>query len=396
MAKSRFQATQSMLLFDSRNNHGLQHTLGHVNCPVCEGKQEMHLGSISKEMTFSEAVSFYLTWREAPIGSSRMRRTEYVAKRTLKDYRQKAKPLDKFFGPMSLETIRHWHMEGYQDARLAADGFTRAYGKRVVPSPAGGTKINSELALLKKLMQMCQCWTPELEMYYRPFRQVEGDVQRALSCDEQDHFLDIASQNPRWYPIWWYALVAIHLTFSSDEMRTIRLGDINVPLQMVSVNPNFGKNSERRRTNTIEDGTVLWALQRLMEWSEIKAKTWPEYVPRSPHYFLFPKRLVRNLYNPELPMGETGLRKLFDEVCDRAELSWFPFNGFRHTGATRLAERRVPPYILEKRMGHVGQKMMKKYVQIGEQAERIAMKEAFAKKPPTSIHQADWSRRSVS
>lgn len=396
MARYRFKVTETVLPSNSQEKFGQQHTLGHVNCPVCEGTRSMYVGTISKEMTFSEAVSFYLTWREAPSSSSRTRRTEFVATRTLKDYKQKAKPLKKFFGDMPLETIRHWHMLGYQEARLKADGFTRAYGQRVIASPAGGNKINSELALLKKLMQMCQCWTPEHEMYYRPFKQVEGDTQRALSFDEQEHFLCVASQNPRWHPIWWYALVAIHLTFSSDEMRTIRLGDINIPMQMVSVNPNFGKNSERRRTNTIEDGTVLWALQRLMEWSEIKAKTWPDYVPRSPHYFLFPKRLVRNLYNPELPMGETGLRKLFDEVCDKAELGWFPFNGFRHTGATRLAERRVPPYILEKRMGHVGQKMMKKYVQIGEQAERIAMKEAFARKPVASIRQDDWTRRSVS
>jgi hypothetical protein len=46
-------------------------------------------------------------------------------------------------------------------------------------------------------------------------------------------------------------------------------------------------------------------------------------------------------------------------------------------------------------MGHVGRKMMKKYVQIGEQAERIATKEAFTRKPATPVGHADWNRRSV-
>lgn len=351
----------------------------------------MYVGSISREMTFSQAVAFFLDWRTAP---ARPGRSQYVGSRTLKDYRQKAKPLAQFFGAMKLEAIHVGNLKAYQTARLNGDGFTRCFGARTVCSPAGAIKINSEVALLKKILIMAGCWGPELEMYYRPFQQQEPVVQRALSEEEQARFLAMAESNPRWHVVWWYALVAIHVTFSSDEMRTIRMGEINLPFQMLSVNPHFGKNSERRRTVTIEDASVIWALQMLMERADRLHRTSAKYVPGSPQYFLFPRRVVRNCYDPELAMGETGLRKAFDEVCDAAGVPWFPFNGFRHTGATRLAERRVPPYILEKRMGHVGQKMMKKYVQIGEQAERIAMKEAFSRKPPTSITSAGMYRKS--
>lgn len=345
----------------------------------------MYLGQITRSMTFEEAVSFYLAWRTAPMVPGRI---QFVGKRTLKDYRQKAKALIKFFGEMPLENIHVGNLKAYQAARLSADGFTRFYGKREVPSPAGAIKINSEIALLKRLMTMAQCWTPELEMYYLPFQQMEIEVQRALDAEQQGHFLEAAASNPHWYPVWWYALVALHLTFSSDEMRTIRLGDINLTYQIVGVNPNYGKNKYRRRSVTIEDGACLWALQRLMDRAGELGSTSEKYTCPQPQYFLFPRRVVRNLYDPELPMGETGLRKIFEEVREKAGLPWFQFNAFRHTGLTRLAEANTPPFVMEKRAGHIGAKMMRRYVQIGEQAERIAMRKVSQKKPVVSIVEA--------
>jgi integrase len=172
-------------------------------------------------------------------------------------------------------------------------------------------------------------------------------------------------------------------------MRTLRLGDINLHHQTVSVNNNYGKNFARRRTNTIEDGACGWALDRLMDRARQLGATTEKYRGPQPQYFLFPRRVVRNLYDPELPMGETGLRKLFEEVREKAGVPWFEFNAFRHTGATRLAESGISPYILEERMGHVGPKMMRRYVQISQQAQRTAVRNACAKKPVVSIKRDD-------
>jgi integrase len=351
----------------------------------------MYVGSISRSMSFSEAVNFYLNWRSAPVASGR--RIQFVGKRTLKDYRQKAKALEKFFGAMKLEDIKYKNLSGYQEARLTANGYTRFHGEREVASPAGANKINSELSFLKRLMEMAGCWTPELEMYYDPFQEVEPDEQKALDPEQQEAFLQTAASLPRWHSVWWYALVAMHVTFSSDEMRTLRLGDIHLHHQTISVNNNYGKNSSRRRTVAIEDGACLWALQRLMERAQQLCATADQYKGEQPHYFLFPRCVVRNLYNPELPMGENGLRILFEEVRKAAGLPWFHFNAFRHTGATRFAESGMPPYILQQRMGHVGPKKMRYYVQISEQAQRMAVRTACAKKPVVSIKRdevRDW------
>jgi len=350
----------------------------------------MSLGTISPEMTLDEAIEFYLIWRTAPVALGRVR-LKFISPRTLKDYGQKGKALRKFLGTTRLGDITLEDLRGFQAARLNADGFTRFYGKREVASPAGAIKINSELALLKKLMKMAMCWSPELEMYYLPFQEEEPEMQRALDRQQQARFLKTAASNPRWHSIWWYALAALHLTFSSDEMRTLRIGDINVAHQLVGVNPAFGKNFARRRTVTVEDGACMWALQKLMERAEQLCASWKDYRGPQPHHFLFPLRVVKNLYNPELPMGETGLRKPFDETRAQADLRFFQFNSFRHTGLTRLAEAGVPPYIMEKRAGHIGSKMMRRYVQIGEQAQRLAMQAAFAKKPSGSVA-APWEQ----
>ncbi len=395
MAKMPASSNQILLPFFPHNNHEKGHTPGHIDCPVCEGTRGMYMGSISKEMTVSEAVDFYLNWRETPVvpGITAPQKARFIGRRTLKDYRQKTKALLKFFGEMRLGAIHVGNFNEYQMARLTANGYTRSYGKRVVPSPAGVIKINSELAVLKRLMKMGGCWTPELEMYYQPFQEIEPESHRALDLDEQERFLTKAAEDPRWHPVWWYALVSLHLQFSSDEMRTIRLGDINLAYQTVSVNPGFGKNSFRRRTNTVEDGACLWALQRLMERAGQLGRTAKKYNGPQPHYFLFPRRLVKNLYDPELPMCETGLRKLFDEVRVAAGVPWFPFNGFRHTGLTRLAELGVEPYIMEKRAGHIGAKMMRKYVQISQQAQRLSIRNALQKKPPESFREMQVQQR---
>src|ERR1700749_162332 len=85
------------------------HTPGHINCEACAGSRGMYVGSISRSMSFSEAADLYLKWRPAPtltanpaLGAqpSNRRRVQFVGKRPLSDYEQKAKALEKFFGDM--------------------------------------------------------------------------------------------------------------------------------------------------------------------------------------------------------------------------------------------------------------------------------------------------------
>jgi Phage integrase family len=334
-------------------------------------------------MLFTEAASAFLDSRTAPVTHGRV---QYIGKTTFKDYEKKLRALGVFFGGLRLNEIYPGHFDDYQRMRSQGDGFTRKLGKSIVVSPAGGQKINSELGLLKRVMKLAGAWTPELEKFYLPFQVMENDIPRALSQEEQDRFLMVASSNPEWHPIWWYSLAAVHMTFSSDEMRTIRIGDINLTHQIVGVNRRYGKNKFRRRDVPVSDGACMWALERLIERARKLAGD-------QPHHFLFPGRLVRNVFDAETHMSETGLRKPFEAVRDKAGLPWFQLNGWRHTSITRLAEAGVPIAIIMRRSGHVTPKMSEHYTHISEQAERLAIMGSSQRKPVISIQSAQLRRQ---
>lgn len=362
---------------------GITHTPGHINCPACYEARSMFTCTLSPSMCFSEAAESFLNSRTAPIANGRLR---YVGRRTFKDYAQYLKALKVFFAEIPLDKIHVGHFAEYQRVRSLGEGYTRSYGKRVVVSTAGPAKINAELAVLERIMTMAGAWTPDLERYYMRLQVDELDVPRSLSPEQQDRFLMVASTRPEWHPVWWYSLAAVHLTFSTDEMRTIRIGDINLTHQIISVNRRFGKNRFRRREIPICDGACMWAIERLVERAR-------ELGGGQPHHFLFPFRVVRNLFDSERHMSETGMRKQFEAVRAAAGVPWFRLNGWRHTAITRLAEAGVPIATIMQRSGHVTVKMSEHYTHISAQAQRIAISGAMGRKPVVSVKAAELHRQ---
>lgn len=368
------------------------HTPAHLNCGACLEARKMRFSPLSKDMDFSSAAEAFLQARNAPTSPlipGIPDRIRYIAPRTLRDYQKKAKTLNVFFGGMKLSDVKSENLYAYQDARATGNGFTRSYGARVVQSTAGAIKINAELGFLKKMMIEAGAWTPELNKDYKPFQVPDSDIPKALSHAEQERFMAVASSRPRWHLIWWYSLVALDLTFSSDEMRTIRQGDINLQYRIVGVNRRHGKNNYRRREIPVADGACVWALERLLERAQELVGV------AGPHLYLFPRRIVRNCYTGEQPTSETGFRKAFEEVREEAELPWFCLNGWRHTAITNLAGAGVPMAIIQRRAGHSSPKMTEHYTHISEQSERMEMEKAWAKKPPMSVGGNEVRRRFV-
>ena len=148
-------------------------------------------------------------------------------------------------------------------------------------------------------------------------------------------------------------------------MRTLRQGDINLQYQIVAVNRRAGKNKFRRREVPLTDPGCVWALKQLLERSYRLAG-------KSPELYLFPARVSRGT-STELHMGETGIRKQFEAVRDAADLTWFNWNGWRHTAITRMAEAGIPIATIMARAGHCAPKMTAHYTHISMQAERLAM-----------------------
>ena len=365
------QTRVNSVRLDNRPAH-LQHTPGHLHCAACLEARKLFTRTVSASMRFTEASQAFLQSRTAPVNPGRSR---FVSKRTFRDYAYYLKTLGTFFGELPLDQIHTGHIVEYQRRRSLGEGFVRRIGNRKdapwIPSPAGSQKINAEIGVLKRLMKMAGLWPEEgeLDTCYVPFQVVEPERQRALSPDEQDRFLVVAGSNPAWAPVWWYSLVASHLCFSSDEMRTIRIGDINLTHQIIGVNRLYGKNRYRRREIPICESGCVWALERLIERAR-------ELGGGGPQHFLFPFRAKRGVYDADRPMSETGLRKQFDAVREAAGVAWFPFNGWRHTAITRLAEAGVPIATIMQRSGHVTFEMSEHYTHISEQAHRLAITNA--------------------
>jgi len=338
-------------------------------------------------MSFNQAADSFLGSR-APSENGRIRR---VAPRTYEGYREEMTMLRQFFGAMRLNEIHAGHLFTYQNDRASGIGFQRRVGGTrkgftLATTSAGAGRINGELGTLRRIMELAQAWTPQLSATYERLQEPENDTPRALSPEEQERFLELAAANPDWNVVWWYALVVLCTTFSSDEMRTVRQGDINLTYQTITVNPKFGKNTMRRREVTINDPSCLFALERLIERSI-------HLGGKAPERFLFPLRLARGHYDGERPISRTGLRKNFEAVRAAAGVPWFTINGLRHTAITRMAESGIYWPIIQKRAGHVTAKMTWHYTHIAEQVERAAMQaHSDKRKPVVSITQAQLRR----
>ena len=370
---------------------------------------------ILPQMCFEEAAENLIQSLTAPVPYARAR---YRSRNTLLGYKRMKKALDAFFAKHVLMEIHLGHFRQYQAERsmnpetpygqirlkkgkrahgpfadeAAAEKWNREHGGGYVQfrarwaMQAGATKVNGELGFLERLLKLAGCWTPDLERYYERFVVDEAEIPRALSPEEQERFLGVAASRPEWAVVHHYALVALHTGFSSDELRAIRQGDINLTYGILAVNRRVGKNKYRRREIALTDPACIWALERLLE------RAWG-LGGRGPEHYLFPSRLLRNHFDGTRGMSEVGIRKQFEAVRYAANLEWFQLNGFRHTAATRWAEAGVPQAIRTLRMGHTSAKMTAHYEHIAMSAERAIMMNVHQKKPVASVEGARLRRQ---
>jgi integrase len=311
---------------------------------------------IRPHMTFAEAGAAFDEWLSNPMSSDQAR---YRAKGTMRDNRTKIRALNKFFGQLKLQDIHIGQLREYQRMRFSNDGNLWA-------KPAGADKINQELGLALRIMRLGNAYSADIEKYYVTLQVDEAEIPKALSQDEQDRFLEIAASQLEWDVVYWYGLLAVHIAFSSDELRTLQQGDINMQHQIIGVNRRAGKNKYRRREVPLTDARALWALNQLMERSYRLAG-------KSPELYLFPARVSRGKFDGNHHMGETGIRKQFEAVRDAAGVPWFNLNGWRHTAITRMAEAGIAIATIMARAGHCSPKMTAHYTHISSQAERMAM-----------------------
>lgn len=373
-----------------RNTVG-QHTLGHIDCPVCEGSRTMLLSRISPSLPFREAAQLWLESRSAK-SSIRNIRARYIRENTERSYVQYIASLTLFFEDMPMNNIHIGHIDAYKDARLAGDPpfiRKRRPNKNVVPapSPVQPKKVNQELSIFKMIMERAGCWSQEIDDNYEPFLEQESDLRRALTFDERRHWLAVAASNPRWSIINWYSVIAFETSMGTNEMRSLRIGDVNLFHQTISIPPEGGKNNARIRTVPLVTGDALWAAEKLLERAKSLGAS-------SPLHFLFPYRRPPYPFDPTRHMTVAGIRVQWDEMRSESGLIDFTQYRTRHTALTHWAEGGMRITDMMALAGHLTPRQTLHYARISEGALRKSLEGALHRKGPESVNveQQTWAR----
>lgn len=326
--------------------------------------------AISGNMPFLEAFNRWidnLTIRRAGVVTN----VRYLSDRGISDLKQYARAAGRFFGRIPLQKIHAGHLMTYQQARAICDNSVITDGEGWA-APAGANLIIKEIQIVQRLMKAADCWDDEqMKRTWRPLDLAINDVPRALTPREQELWLETAASRPEWQPIYWYTLVGLQTTCSSNELRGFRLGDIFLDQGIIEVRAASAKNSHRKRTIPLQTETVVWALHKLIERAN-------ERGAREPYHYLFPKHLSFTRYDPRNPMTVSGIKKPWNAVRRAAGLPWFRIYDLRHTAITRMVEAGVPVPVVLQFAGHISRAMQEHYTHISMQAKRRWAASAFA------------------
>lgn len=335
--------------------------------------------SITPDLVFAEAAARFVAMRSAHALPGAIS-ARYVRENTEKAYLRHIASLELFFSGMRLGEIHWHHMRAYQAARVRGDAPFLRYrrpqdakprmvngvllpAKGKTPCPCKPQQANQETGFLKRLKTIAGCWTAEDETYFEDMQAEESDVPRALTPDEQTRWIDLSRCRERWNLVHWYSLVAFDTCCSTNELRGLRVGDVNLAQRAVRVPWASSKNRYRHRDIAVEDASALWALERILE------RAW-NMGSREPLDYLFPFGVGPGSWDKSRAATPSFLKKAWNEVREASGLTWFRMYDTRHTAATRLAEQGVPIDVILARMGHANDRMRRHYTHISMQAQR--------------------------
>jgi integrase len=348
------------------------------------------LQRITPDLSFNDASALWIASRSLD-PSIKSVRGRFITQRTEKSYHQYIDSLNLFFGNLRLDQIHLGHLRQYQEARVTgAAPFIRKRrpNKNVVagPCPCAPKKVNQELSILKTIMSRAGCWTHELGEYYEPFKEEIADVPRALLAQEQQKWLDVCLTQQRWWLIYWYSQLAFETSMSTNELRSLRIGDVNLFHGIVNIPAAGGKNQYRVRTIPLITAEARWSAEQLLARARDLGAT-------SPLQYLFPFRKPPKPFDPDKPMTVSGIKMLWNEVRNASGLKWFRPYDTRHTAITRWAERGVQISDIMVMAGHVNKRMTLHYTHICQQAKREQMEQVAGRmhpKPVTPIQAAPF------
>ena len=317
-------------------------------------------------LTFRDAGK---RWHESRCSVLRAR-TSYM-------YDHHLNTLNKFFGEMRLKSIHVGHLIEYQAARKEnKDGkWSR---------PAGPSIINHELSALQQVMKRAKLWAPIAEVY-DPLRLPEFTKPKVLDDMEERHLFAVAASRPEWELALFAAKLARNTSAVGTELRHLRFLDVILDdgTPRITINAATAKNGFRGRTIFL-NATAVATIVRCME----RGKKLGAYLPE---HFIFPKRIVRGLWDPFQPASSSWLRGPFGEMRKAAGFPWLTPHCFRHMAITVMLENGASPETVRHIAGHVSEQMMRHYSHNRLEAQKSVL-EAMDSTPRPSTKRSAAAR----
>jgi integrase len=324
---------------------------------------------ISRELTFREGFDAWIKNRTIPqdVEGWRRSRVKFISDRTIRDLYQYARAAGRFFDELVLGEIHAGHFREYQKARarnkmiVAVPGA----GSQVIEPwarPAGANLILKEVQTVIRVMRAADAWTEALEASLELIDRDDSDVERALSPEEQLRWLTIAGSREAWRLVYWYSIVALQTTAATNEMRSLRLGDIFLGQSTMQIRSEGAKNKYRIRTIPLHTPEVRWALGGLIARAQRLGANGPDC-------YLFPFHITGDRYDLRRPMSPWGLKKPWAAVREASGVEITPY-GLRHCAITRMAEAGTPIQVIMSFAGHIRREMQEHYTMISMQSKR--------------------------
>ncbi len=236
------------------------------------------------------------------------------------------------------------------------------YTRKRVKEGIAPRTINIEIGVLRRVLKKFKLWTRFAEDY-KPLPEAKN-IGRALTPEQEEKLFTVASTRPESKVAFLVALITANTTAGGVELRNVRIGDIDLKAQTLSV--RVGKNRFRVRILPLNK-TAMWAVEQLLVRARILGVTRPDH-------YLMPSRVSGKQYDPAQPLSRWGWRTAWRKLAKEAGLEGLRPHDLRHHAITKLAESsEASEQTIMSIAGHVSREMLTHYSHIRTEAKRKAV-----------------------
>jgi integrase len=332
--------TQIFALPSDQEQDALKHTYNHVDCPACDRPELFSMGYDPDSLLsqkFSVAAAHWLLTRKP-----------YLKERSYYMVAHHIDQLNKFLADVPMDKMHIGHLRQYQLARMAN---TDARWKRMAKSSI----INHEMSVVQMILKRAGLWKRRFSLHYEPIPKPPTRPKKTMTDREEDNLFQIASSNPDWELAYTVASITNNTSAAGTELRHLRLENLYLdnPYPTFLIPAEFAKNDNRGRRIYVNE-TCMTDFRRALAMAEKKGSTRPEH-------YLFPKRVVRGLWDPYKPASASWLRNQFRDMRDAAGLPWLTPHCLRHQIITRLFEEGHSEQDIQSITGQLSREALKLY-----------------------------------